>query len=231
KYRVPLKDIKEDDLHRVASDYGLGRAEDLMAGIGYGKFSARQVLGRVAPSVNDRSPDHSADQAGSGEKGFSSVVRRVFGGDHNAIRVKGHGDLLVYRARCCNPIRGESVVGYVTRGKGVAVHSVNCPNVINLMYEPERRIDVEWGKEEGAPVAFPVKLTVFCDDRFGMLKQITAVISDFKTNIRSIGARTENGQANVDIVMDIEDLKHLENIINGVRKIPGVHDVQRLQRV
>jgi GTP diphosphokinase / guanosine-3',5'-bis(diphosphate) 3'-diphosphatase len=139
--------------------------------------------------------------------------------------------MLVYRARCCNPIRGESVVGYVTRGKGVAVHSVNCPNVINLMYEPERRIDVEWGKEEGAPVSFPVKLTVFCDDRFGMLKQITAVISDFKTNIRSIGARTENGQANVDIVMEIEDLKHLENIINGVRKIPGVHDVQRLQRV
>jgi GTP pyrophosphokinase len=145
--------------------------------------------------------------------------------------VKGHGDLLVYRARCCNPIRGEAVVGYVTRGKGVAVHSVNCPNVINLMYEPERKIDVEWGKEEGAPVAFPVKLTVFCDDRFGMLKQITAVISDNKTNIRNIGARTENGQANVDVVIEIEDLKHLESIIQGVRKIPGVHEVQRLQKV
>jgi len=159
-------------------------------------------------------------------------VRRVFGGDHSsAIRVKGQGDLLVYRARCCNPIRGEAVVGYVTRGKGVAVHSIDCPNVVNLMYEPERRIDVEWGKEEGAPSAFPVKLTVFCDDRFGMLKQITAVISDSKTNIRNIGARTENGQANVEIVMEIEDLKHLESIIQGVRKIPGVHDVQRLQRV
>ena len=69
------------------------------------------------------------------------MVRRVFG-DHNAIRVKGQGDMLVYRARCCNPIRGESIVGYITRGKGVAVHAVNCPNVTNLMYEPERRI--EW---------------------------------------------------------------------------------------
>jgi GTP diphosphokinase / guanosine-3',5'-bis(diphosphate) 3'-diphosphatase len=230
KYRVPLKDIKEDDLHRVASDYGLGRAEDLMAGIGYGKFSARQVLGRVAPSVNDRSPDHSADQAGSGEKGFSSVVRRVFGGDHNAIRVKGHGDLLVYRARCCNPIRGESVVGYVTRGKGVAVHSVNCPNVINLMYEPERRIDVEWSRDD-APSSYPVKLTVFCDDRFGMLKQITAVVTDTKTNIRNIDAQTGNGHASVDIVLEIEDLKHLEQLLAGLKKIPGVHDVQRLQKI
>jgi guanosine-3',5'-bis(diphosphate) 3'-pyrophosphohydrolase len=227
KYRIAIKDIKDADLQRLASDYGLGQPDDLMAAIGYGKYSARQILGKLAPSS-----EPSAAAPIDEESGFTSVVRRVFGGDNsNAIRVKGHGDLLVYRARCCNPIRGESVVGYVTRGKGVAVHSVNCPNVTNLMYEPERRIDVEWGKEDGAAPAFPVKLTVFCDDRFGMLKQITAVISDTDTNIRNIGARTENGQANVDIVIEIADLKHLENIIQGVRKIPGVHDVQRLQRV
>jgi guanosine-3',5'-bis(diphosphate) 3'-pyrophosphohydrolase len=226
KYRISLKEIKDADFQRIASDYGLGGPDDLMAGIGYGKYSARQVLGKLTPTTE--APAALPEE----ESAIGSVVRRVFGGDHsNAIRVKGHGDLLVYRARCCNPIRGEAVVGYVTRGKGVAVHSVNCPNVLNLMYEPERRIDVEWGKEDGAASSFPVKLTVFCDDRFGMLKQITAVISDTKTNIRNIGARTENGQANVDIVIEIEDLKHLENIIQGVRKIPGVHDVQRLQRV
>jgi GTP pyrophosphokinase len=229
KYRISLKDIKEEDWQRIASDYGLGQPDDLMAGIGYGKYSARQILGKLSPATEAETPAPAEDEGGGG---IGSVVRRVFGGDHsNAIRVKGHGDLLVYRARCCNPIRGEAVVGYVTRGKGVAVHSVNCPNVMNLMYEPERKIDVEWGKEEGAPVAFPVKLTVFCDDRFGMLKQITAVISDNKTNIRNIGARTENGQANVDVVIEIEDLKHLESIIQGVRKIPGVHEVQRLQKV
>jgi GTP pyrophosphokinase len=229
KYRISLKDIKEEDWQRIASDYGLGQPDDLMAGIGYGKYSARQILSKLSPATESETPAPAEDEGGGG---IGSVVRRVFGGDHsNAIRVKGHGDLLVYRARCCNPIRGEAVVGYVTRGKGVAVHSVNCPNVVNLMYEPERKIDVEWGKEEGAPVAFPVTLTVFCDDRFGMLKQITAVISDNKTNIRNIGARTENGQANVDVVIEIEDLKHLESIIQGVRKIPGVHEVQRLQKV
>ncbi len=229
KYRIALKEIKEEAMLRAASDYGLGKVDDLMAGIGYGKYSARQILAKLVPGS-------SAEPAAESEidkSGIASVVRRVFGGDHSndAIRVKGQGDLLVYRARCCNPIRGESVVGYVTRGKGVAVHAINCPNVVNLMYEPERRIDVEWARDEGAPSAYPVKLTVFCDDRFGMLKQITAVISDSKTNIRNIEARTSNGQANIDIILDIADLKHLENIIQGVRKIPGVHDVQRLQKI
>ena len=228
KYRISLKGIKDDALQKVASDYGLGRSEDLMAGIGYGKYSARQVLGRVAPGGTQPETDVEEES-----KGFASVVRRVFGGDANAITVKGHGDLLVYRARCCNPIRGEAIVGYVTRGKGVAVHSKNCPNVTNLMYEPERRIDVQWTRdgEEGTPAAYPVKLTLFCDDKWGMLKQITAVISDAKTNIRNIEARTGNGQANIDIVLDIADLKHLETIVSGVRKIPGVHDVQRLQKI
>ncbi|HYL13232.1 MAG TPA: bifunctional (p)ppGpp synthetase/guanosine-3',5'-bis(diphosphate) 3'-pyrophosphohydrolase [Terriglobales bacterium] len=228
KYRISLKDVKDEALQKIASDYGLGRPEDLMAGIGYGKYSARQVLGRLAPAGTQPSGEVE-DQSG----GFASVVRRVFGGDANAITVKGHGDLLVYRARCCNPIRGEDIVGYVTRGKGVAVHSRNCPNVTNLLYEPERRIDVQWtrDKDEGAAAAYPVKLTLFCDDKWGMLKQITAVISDTKTNIRNIEARTANGQANIDVVLDILDLKHLETIISGVRKIPGVHDVQRLQKI
>jgi GTP diphosphokinase / guanosine-3',5'-bis(diphosphate) 3'-diphosphatase len=229
KYRVALKEIKDEVLLKIASDYGLGQIDDLMAGIGYGKYSARQVLARLAPA----STAPVADTDGEQSSGIASVVRRVFGGDsgNNAIRVKGHGDLLVYRARCCNPIRGEDVVGYVTRGKGVAVHAVNCPNVVNLLYEPERRIDVEWAHDDGTPSSYPVKLTVFCDDRFGMLKQITAVISDTKTNIRDIQVRSSNAQANVDIILDIADLKHLENIINGVRKIPGVHEVQRLQKV
>jgi guanosine-3',5'-bis(diphosphate) 3'-pyrophosphohydrolase len=229
KYRVALKEIKDEELRKIASDYGLGQVEDLMAGIGYGKYSARQILARLAPA----SAAPTADLDGEKSGGIASVVRRVFGGDssNNAIRVKGHGDLLVYRARCCNPIRGEDVVGYVTRGKGVAVHAVNCPNVVNLLYEPERRIDVEWAHDEGTPSSYPVKLTVFCDDRFGMLKQITAVISDAKTNIRDVQVRSSNTQANVEVVLDIADLKHLENIINGVRKSPGVHEVQRLQKV
>jgi GTP pyrophosphokinase len=209
-----------------------------MAGIGYGKYSARQVLAKLAPAGTEPMSDTEEQAASRGSStglsgGLSSVVRRVFGGDtSNAIVVRDSGDLLVYRAKCCNPIRGEAIVGYVTRGKGVAVHSVNCPNVTNLLYEPERRIDVLWaGEKDGQPVSYPVKITLLCDDRFGMLKQITAVISDTHTNIRNIEARSQNGQASVDVVLEIADLKHLQKIMDGVRQIPGVHDVQRLQKI
>ena len=227
KYRVYLKDIKDEDYQRAATDLGLGRPDDLLAAIGYGKFAARGVLARLAPT--------SATTPGGEEKadgGLTSVVRRVFGGDNSAIVVKGHDDLLVYRARCCNPIKGEDVVGYVTRGKGVAVHSKNCPNVQNLLYEADRRIDVEWGRKDSATAAYPVKLILSCDDRAGMLKQMTALISDENTNIRNITSKpTSDKQAVIDLVVEIEDLKHLERIISGLRKIPGVHDVQRIQKI
>jgi GTP pyrophosphokinase len=235
KYRIALKEISEAELQQVATENGLGRPDDLLAGIGYGKFSARSILGRLAPTSGASAASGSApDEPPSG---FTSVVRRVFGGDTSAIKVKGHDDLLVYRARCCNPIRGEEIIGYVTRGKGVAVHSKTCTNVENLMYEPERRIAVEWGKDGSvgtAPVwqtGFPIKLVVLCDNRPGMLKQITAVISDADTNIRNIEAKTTETHATVDIIVDIADLKHLERIISGVRKIDGVRDVQRVQKV
>jgi GTP pyrophosphokinase len=232
KYRIALKEIKEEDLQKVASGYGLGKVDDLMSGIGYGKYSARQVLARLLPAgaTPSMAGDIEAEGLSSNPGAIASVVRRVFG-DHNAIMVKGQEDMLVYRARCCNPIRGESIVGYITRGKGVAVHAVNCPNVTNLMYEPERRIDVEWARNESTPTAYPVKLTVYCDDRFGMLKSITSVIGDAQSNIRNIGAHTANSQASVEIVLDISDLKHLEQIMAGLRKIPGVHEVQRLQKI
>jgi len=231
KYRIALKEIKDDELQKVASGYGLGKADDLMSGIGYGKYSARQVLARLLPSAPQLPGDVPADERPTSQPGaIASVVRRVFG-DSNAIMVRGQGDMLVYRARCCNPIRGEGIVGYITRGKGVAVHSVNCSNVTNLLYEPERKIDVEWARNEATPAAYPVKLTVFCDDRFGMLKNITGVIGDAKSNIKNIAAHTANSQASVEVVLDISDLKHLEQIIIGLRKIPGVHEVQRLQKI
>src|SRR5256885_1245765 len=230
KYRIALKEIKDEELTRIASGYGLGRGDDLMAGIGYGKYSARQVLARLLPAGATPSIAGDIEAEGLTSGSIASAVRRVFGGN-NAITVRGQGDMLVYRARCCNPIRGESIVGYITRGKGVAVHSANCSNVTNLLYEPERKIDVEWARDDSTPTAYPVKLTVFCDDRFGMLKSITGVIGDAKSNIRNIAARTENSQASVEVVLDIADLKHLESIIAGLRKIAGVHEVQRLQKI
>jgi guanosine-3',5'-bis(diphosphate) 3'-pyrophosphohydrolase len=235
KYRLAMKNFDEKELDKIAQEYGVGTSQDLMAGIGYGKFSARQILGKLSPGLGEET---AVEEQPKTLSTLGTVMRRVFGqsAETSAIKVKGHNDLLVYRARCCNPIRGEEIVGYVTRGKGVAVHAVSCPNVTNLMYEPDRRIAVEWSKPakkdtvEGSS-RYPVKLTVFCDDRSGMLKQLTAVISDDDANIRNIEARTADSQATIDMVIDIEDVKHLERIMAGLRKIPGIRDVQRLNKI
>ncbi|HEY1730346.1 MAG TPA: bifunctional (p)ppGpp synthetase/guanosine-3',5'-bis(diphosphate) 3'-pyrophosphohydrolase [Terriglobales bacterium] len=236
KYRISMKSLSDAELMRVSNENGLAKPDDLLAAIGYGKFSARSILARLVPpeeakSFSGHQPTQPEDSDGGG---FTSVVRRVFGGDSSAIKVKGHDDLLVYRAKCCNPIRGEEILGYVTRGKGVAVHSKSCTNVLNLMFEQERRIAVEWGKDGATPKGqegYPVKLSVACDNRPGMLKQIATVISDSNTNIRNMDAKTEAATATVEIVADIADLKHLDRIVTGVRKIPGVRDVQRLQKL
>jgi len=235
KYRLAMKNFDEEALDKIAQEYGVGSAQDLMAGIGYGKFSARQILGKLSPGLGEET---AVEEQPKPLSTLGTVMRRVFGqsAETSAIKVKGHNDLLVYRARCCNPIRGEEIVGYVTRGKGVAVHAVSCPNVTNLMYEADRRITVEWSKPDRKSVVdgssrYPVKLTVFCDDRSGMLKQLTAVISDDDANIRNIEARTADSQATIDMVIDIEDVKHLERIMTGLRKIPGIRDVQRLSKI
>jgi GTP pyrophosphokinase len=235
KYRLAMKDFDEKELDSIAKEYGLGAGQDLIAGIGYGKYSARQVLAKLSPGLSDEPP---AEETTRETRTLGTVIRRVFGqsADAGAIKVKGYNDLMVYRARCCNPIHGEAIVGYVTRGKGVAVHALSCPNVTNLMYEADRRIAVEWAKAGKAATpsgkaTYPVKLTVFCDDRPAMLKQLTAVISDGNTNIRNIEARTADSQATIDIVIDIEDVKHLERVMTGLRKIPGIHDVQRLSKI
>jgi guanosine-3',5'-bis(diphosphate) 3'-pyrophosphohydrolase len=149
--------------------------------------------------------------------------------DHDAvIRVKGMDDLLVYRAKCCNPIRGEAIVGYVTRGKGVAVHSKMCPNVQSLMYDVERKIEVEWARTTSD--SFPVKIVIHTDDRPGMLNQLTSVLSGENTNIRSLEAKTEldHDGALVEMTVDVRDKKQLEKLVAAMRRISGVRDVERL---
>jgi guanosine-3',5'-bis(diphosphate) 3'-pyrophosphohydrolase len=244
KFKVPMARLEDADLVRVAGDYGLATATDLMASIGFGKHSARQVLNKLAPGVvaalqAGASSDTAEEGKGSAESAMSDAVKKLHLTGSDSLQVEGQNDLLVYRARCCNPIRGEEIIGYVTRGKGVAVHARSCPNVTNLLYESDRRIDVEWAKagteavgRNGHSQRYPVKITIFCDDRSGMLKELTAVISNDDTNIRAVETRDgENGEAIVEFVVDAEDLSHLNAMVQGLRRLPGVREVQRSQKV
>ncbi|WP_263358530.1 RelA/SpoT family protein [Acidicapsa ligni] len=242
KFKVPMSRLDDTDMARVAGDYGLATATDLMATIGFGKHSARQVLNKLAPGFAGTvqgaagSGEADAGEAKSAEAAMSDAVKKLHLTGSDSLQVEGQNDLLVYRARCCNPIRGEEIIGYVTRGKGVAVHARSCPNVTNLLYESDRRIEVEWAKTDaeasGKVQRYPVKITIYCDDRSGMLKEMTAIISNDDTNIRAVDTCDgENGEAIVEFVVDAEDLRHLNRMVLGLRRLPGVREVQRSQKV
>jgi len=239
KFKVPLSQIADQDLGRIANEYGVATAADLLATLGQGKHSAHQVLNKLAPgfaSQGDAEPGAETKPGGSAESAMSDAVRKLHLTGSDSLQVEGQNDLLVYRARCCNPIRGEEIIGYVTRGKGVAVHARSCSNVQNLLYESDRRIAVEWSRvgdqTAGRPQRYPVKITVSCDNRAGMLKELTAVISDDNTNIRGVEAREdENGEAIVEFVVEAEDLHHLNRMVLGLRRVDGVRAVQRTQKL
>jgi len=239
RFKVPMSQITDQDLGRIANEYGVATAADLLATLGQGKHSAHQVLNKLVPgfaSQGDTELGTETKPGASGAPAMSEAVRKLHLTGSDSLQVEGQNDLLVYRARCCNPIRGEEIIGYVTRGKGVAVHARSCPNVQNLLYESDRRINVEWsrvGEEgDGKPHRYPVKITVFCDDRTGMLKEMTAVISDDNTNIRAVEIRQdETGEAIVEFVVEAQDVRHLNRMVLGLRRVEGVRAVQRTQKL
>jgi GTP pyrophosphokinase len=212
--------LEGEAILKVGAELGAPTPDDLLAQIGYGKVSARQVLDKLVPQeqLKEKAP----------ENPVISAVKRVLrtGGEPDRIKVRGADDLMVFRARCCNPIRGEKIVGYITRGKGVSVHSANCPNVLNLLYDPERRIDVEWDK--GGDVApYTVRLSMSVEDRKGILAELSAKIAGINTNITNLEATTGDARGRIEMTVEIQDMKHLEKVIKSIRGVEGVLQVER----
>jgi GTP pyrophosphokinase len=216
--------LESTELTKFASEYGARSPDELLAHIGYGKLSARTVLQKaVAAELKEKAPDSAV----------VSVVKRVLrpGSGAEKIKVRGTDDVMVFRAKCCNPIRGEKIIGYITRGKGVSVHSASCPNVINLMFDPERRIDVEWDTSGVDQAPYIVRLTMQVEDRRGMLAEISAKVSDINTNITNMEARTgDDEHARIDMTVEIRDVKHLDKVIKSIKGVEGVLGVERSAR-
>jgi GTP pyrophosphokinase len=221
RFGLSMKTLAEPAaLGRVVTEYGMQKADDLFTAIGYGKLSARTVLGRFVPQDQlKESPDGT----------IASVVKRVLGTGEDKIKVRGIDDLMVFRARCCNPIRGEAIVGYITRGKGVSVHSASCSNVINLLYDPERRIEVEWDKGSD-PAPYTVRLHIHVEDRKGILADVSSKIAGINTNIRNVEATVDDQVGRIDMTVEISDLKHLQKVIKSLKAVDGVVDVERASR-
>jgi guanosine-3',5'-bis(diphosphate) 3'-pyrophosphohydrolase len=206
KLGTSAKELREaGKLAQMAAEHGFPREEDMLAAVGFARATARDLL---APLLRARRAP-----AVASPRALPPV-------EAPAITVRGQRDLLTYRAQCCHPLPGDEIVGYVTRGRGVAVHASNCPNVRKLLFTPEREVAVEWGGDAGA---FAVPVLVSFEDRPGMLAALSQAASAEDANIRSCHLATQEDQlGSADLVVDVHGREHLERLLLVLRRIPGV---------
>ena len=224
--KVSLRHVQAERFQEVCKEYGCSTADDLYARLGYARFSARQVVRKLFPA--GAMPDPARLRARPPVIDSSGAA----GDDGDAtLEVHGMSDIMIYRARCCNPILGERIVGYVTRGKGVAVHSRSCSNVQNLLFEPERRIEVRWAPKEG--LTYQARLTAFVDDRKGVLSELTSIIANEGLNIVRVVSRAgrQVGRARVEFVVEVADKRQLERVSGALAKMDAVRAVARNARL
>lgn len=204
---------KEEEID-IAMALGYPDVNHLMAAIGQGDISLNQVINRALPP--EKKP----------QKALSRVKRLIKKGkEKGGIRVKGVGNLMVRFARCCQPIPGDIIVGFVTRGRGISIHRVDCPNLANLLKEEERRIEVEWDAEEGQ--SFLTQIELLVEDKKGLLRDITKVIADEEVSIRGVNLSSNGSLGKGSILLEVKNLHHLKKVIKEVGRIKGVNKVQR----
>ncbi|MEP6944436.1 MAG: bifunctional (p)ppGpp synthetase/guanosine-3',5'-bis(diphosphate) 3'-pyrophosphohydrolase [Acidobacteriota bacterium] len=229
RFRIAPKKFlnNEVEMRRIANEYGLSRPEDLLAAIGYGKALPRNVLAKFlgAEKFEELDPEKKAlSRIGTGVK----AVKKFIGLGEDAIVVKGVDNLLTSRARCCNPLRGEEIVGYISLGKGIVVHNKRCKNMGQLMVNKDRIVEVEWAKTEKEEKQ-SVQLLATTENRTGMLAGITNAIAEIKTGIRDARANVSKEDIGlIEVTVEVHDKKHLDKVISAIEHVPGVIAVERL---
>ncbi|MEA3241650.1 MAG: bifunctional (p)ppGpp synthetase/guanosine-3',5'-bis(diphosphate) 3'-pyrophosphohydrolase [Pseudomonadota bacterium] len=212
------KNFKEGKFDEVAIQFSLNKAENLVAAIGRGKISALQVVYKLYPELRKNGRQEKKDK----EENQQKKKRQ----SHEGISIKDIDDIMVHFAKCCNPLPGDPVIGFITRGRGVTIHRRNCKHV--LKSDPERQIEVSWSLGEQA--THHIKIRVLCEDRRGILAEMTTVISSEETNISDVKVSTNIDRNAVCIFkIGVTDLKHLQQVINRLEQVKGVIEVHRMR--
>ena len=217
KYRLnPSALLGGDEIKKAAADFGFAGPDDLLAALGYGKSSVHQVLNKLAPNALLETP----------EKPKPSATRPA---PVDGVRIRGVDDLLVRFARCCNPLPGDPIVGFITRGRGLTVHARDCLTVAKSVLDRERLIDVEWDVEE--PGKRPVRIAVYIGkDRPGLLSEITGAISARNGNITKAEVTVTDDRRGINnFVVEVADLRQLQDIIAAIRDVRDVINVERVR--
>ena len=210
--------VGEDRLKEVARDLGYSDGDHLMEALGRGDLGPTAVMKALFP---DHEPEKVPERAPST---LERISARLTGSDRG-VRIQGMDNLMVRYSQCCQPVPGDRVVGYITRGRGVSIHRVDCPNVLHLSQDPERRVDIEWSAEKGE--RFYVKIHMEGTDRRGLLSDVSKAISDTGTDIQHADMRSTNGGMDAEFVVEVKDLSHLTRVVKAVKKVKGVLEVER----
>ncbi len=209
--------IGEKALQDLAGHFQFGdKPVKLFAAIGQGNISLGQVVGRLFPDEDSRKPERG--------RTFDRIIEKIRK-DPKGIRIQGIGNLMVSYANCCQPVPGDKVVGYITRGRGVSIHRMDCPNLLRMALDPSRRVEINWkaiGDED-----FLIRIIVSGSDRKGMLADLTAAITETETNIRSAEISSKDFEFFASFVLEVKDLRHLNKIIDSLNRIRGVEVVKR----
>ncbi|HVT37744.1 MAG TPA: bifunctional (p)ppGpp synthetase/guanosine-3',5'-bis(diphosphate) 3'-pyrophosphohydrolase [Gemmatimonadaceae bacterium] len=213
-----------EQLAKAASELKLADEHHLFASLGQGDVNVTQVLRSLYPDFNER--DDSALKPSALERLLDRMKRS---GTSKGIRIQGVDGLMVRYAQCCQPVPGDKVVGYVTRGRGVSIHRADCPNLLYLAHEPERRVDIDWQESEGE--RFVIRLAIEASDRRGLYADLAQAVSETGTDIRSLELKTTDGRVGGAALVEVENLAHLEKIVKAVRRVKGVSEVARRERI
>ncbi|MBI2880447.1 MAG: bifunctional (p)ppGpp synthetase/guanosine-3',5'-bis(diphosphate) 3'-pyrophosphohydrolase [Candidatus Tectomicrobia bacterium] len=218
--------LKDKKLEAAAQELDLPSARDLIQAVGFGRLSPRQVLVKLLPPEVIQAQAKEGVRPPAQEAPAPGSPARTGG-----VKVKNIEDMLIRFAGCCNPVPGDPIVGFITRGRGVTIHSADCPNIHVLDIEPERRIEVEW--EAGAEGQHTVEIHLETVDEPGILAKISGVIAENNANIGHLQADTDTGEggAIIQVAVQIRDLSHLDRVLHGLRGVKGVLKVERVRGI
>ena len=223
--KSPIQLLKPEALTPILGRYGLGSEEEFFAAVGYGKVSPRQAVARLLPPEEMQALTEAEEAR---EKKTDRKPARPRPTDEG-VRIRGIDDILVRFSKCCSPVPGDEIIGFITRGRGVSIHTVDCPNAVSLMADPERQIAVHWdGQRKGA---HQVKIRVqIGKDRPGILAEISTAISGTNTNIAQAEIRVTEERTGVNtFVLEVNDLRQLQAAMQAIQKVDGVVGVERVK--
>ncbi|NLC71588.1 MAG: bifunctional (p)ppGpp synthetase/guanosine-3',5'-bis(diphosphate) 3'-pyrophosphohydrolase [Desulfuromonadaceae bacterium] len=210
------KTLAGEAFQKAISDLGFRGDEDVLAALGYGKVTLGQIVTRVLPEVERPEPAAALPAPGGKTRPTPS----------SAIRIHGLDNVLFRFAKCCNPLPGDAAIGFITRGRGITVHTADCPHI--LEEDPERCVEVTWDEREGANRS--VKIRVLCHDRKGVLAAITGAITDCEANIVSATITSGNGDHGINLFeIEVNDLNHLNKVFNSLMRVKDVYRVERVR--